>query len=230
LAGYKLPENSPLFPEISVERAEDDLFALIDQAAAELAKALLGETPPEPPALAARALQGEGAVTLAEENAAALRQQADGAQRRDKENAREPQKGDEAKALAGAAPPAPPPATAKPGERLKNVEKAAAELPRTRWTHAWYENRKALEGCGLKKEEFEAAAAALSREFRRKSPGEGGWDKAPTNDRTNAGSPADASAKAGPAIEFVCPGCEGVRPSFERCVPCDRFLVVRLKR
>jgi TolB-like protein len=250
LAGYTLPENSPLFPEISVERSEDDLFALVDQAAGEVAKALLGEAPPptEPPALAAAELKQPRNAREQDKDAAAREE-------KKKLQAERPA----ASAPAGGTPPAPPSTAVKPealktldtpaaGEELGEVdgqrrklqagqlrEKAAttAGLPRAEWAHAWYANRKALESCGLKKDDFEAAAATLSREFRKKAPEQGGWAASMLNDRTNAAkaaSPADGALKAGPAIEFVCPGCEGVRPTFERCEPCDLFLIVRLKR
>ena len=211
LTGYRLPENSPLFPELSFERPEGDLFGLVDQAAAAVAKALLGEAGPELAAGDQKSAADEEKHYARREKTEAPRQSA-------------PQS-------SAAKPAAPPPAPATTGELLKKLKekestKEAGALPPAEWAHAWYENRKALEGSRLKKEDFQAAAARLAEEFRKKAPGEPRFGNAVAE-----GSDKDAVAKPrADWIEFACPGCDKILAGFERCPPCERFAVVRLKK
>jgi serine/threonine protein kinase len=218
LTGYRLPENSPLFPELTFERPESDLFGLVDQAAAAVAKVLLGE---EPPSLAANLNQQD-------------------ARKDDRSTRRELQGGDGAPAggaakpaalprgtpeRSAALPPPPPAAPALPTAAEKSDSlKKEVEVQPAEWAHAWYENRKALEGSRLKKEDFQAAVAALGREFRRKNPGQAAMTGAPGE------TLKEESKRAGDLIEYACPVCKEPLPGFERCAACERFAVVRLKK
>ncbi len=140
LTGYRLPGSALLFPALSFERPEGQLFELIDQCAADVRAALLGEGVP-------LALRGELKQQAGREERAlnSLSKKAD-------------PEGGAAKPAAPAAPPAPM-AAAGP-QRRKAAD--GADL-----TQAWYENRKMLESGKLKKEDFDALVGALHREFRR---------------------------------------------------------------
>jgi len=217
LAAYKLPENSLLFPELSFDRTEDDLFGLVDEAAGTVSTAL--------------ATAGGGALALAEP-----KQQADRSLRRESSSLREADKAGEegasakriqsaAPAALAEAPPAPPAAQSAARPLVQDrmpMEKADAVLP-GEWIQAWYENRKALENGRLKKEEFETAAAMLSQEFHR---------KAPPRAAAMAGALKEVSAPATGVpvrLEFGCPACGASLPGFSRCPNDKRFAVVRPK-
>ncbi|HEX7900832.1 MAG TPA: serine/threonine-protein kinase [Planctomycetota bacterium] len=226
LTGYRLPENSPLFPELSFERPEGDLFGLVDTAAAAVAKALLGEVAPS-------------IAAAGEPEDAKRREQLRGGGAREREKA--PAAPTFAAKPAAPLPTPAPVVTAAPTtasaalkEEKKNLgaedgkpgkAKAAAEIKPAEWAHAWYANRKALETCKLGKEDFQAAAQQLAQEFRRKAP-----DQAALAGPRRSDADKDAAKRMPDWLEFACPGCEEPLPGFERCEPCERFAVVRLKK
>jgi serine/threonine protein kinase len=198
LAGYRLPENALLFPELSFDGSAEDLLGVADRAAAELARALKLE--PE-----AQALD------------------------RVEKGAEDPQARRKSLGADGAAAAPPAPATLAGGNRLRELKKQQSGAPQgVDWTRAWYENRKALEGLQLKKEDFDELTALLVREFAlRKS--------APANAEQAAKAPSSAAPKSGSAsalparVEFACPDCRKAVPGFVPCVDCERFPVLRLK-
>ncbi len=205
LAGYRLPDSTQLFPALSFDGAEGNLFGLVDQASAAVSRALLGGEAPS----IALLQQGEAQDRLRERAARpaappAPRAAAPAAGGGDAAQAQKEQR-----RLSGG--------TA--GQADKD-EKKASSPGAVDLTRAWYENRKALESGRLKKEDFEALAGLLQREFRKQNgPREGS-----TDDLKKLEKPA-----ASPRLEFACPSCNAVASSFGRCDPCDRYLLVRLK-
>jgi TolB-like protein len=201
LAGYRLPESAQMFPAMAFDGSESDLLGLVDQAAAAVARALLGGGD----AVAANTAPRDGLKKLQEKAAEAP-----------------PPPQDKPAAM----PPAP--ATTAPsgaaaeresrrlaGGDLRQRKQEADRAVPDDLTRAWYENRKALEAAKLRKEDFEVLAAQLHRALR---PDEGAADE-------------KAKARPDlPRLEFACPSCGTVAPRFGRCAPCGRTLVVKLPK
>jgi TolB-like protein len=199
LTAYRLPENAPLFPAKAFDGEAEDLLGLADRAAGELARAL-----------------------GADEAAANAQPQAGGEQvfaiRR--ETVRKP-------AVAEA--PAPPPAPqagkgdARPAELGSPLRALRDGAPSPGdWMRSWYENRKAIEGFRLKKEDFEALSAQLSREFAAK----GHLRKDQKPEKAFAGSAGGLP----PGFEFGCPSCGKALPGLVPCPECRRPPLIRPKR
>jgi predicted RNA-binding Zn-ribbon protein involved in translation (DUF1610 family) len=87
------------------------------------------------------------------------------------------------------------------------------------WVRGWYENRKALEGMKLRKEDFEMLSAAVAKEFAARREGR--------KDPEAAKSTAGAAQRLAARFEFACPDCAKASPGLSPCPDCGRIPVLR---
>jgi TolB-like protein len=259
LTGYRLPGREPLFGTRSFEKAEGDVFALVDEAARTIAKDLEGLAAPGAGFSASADVKPCLEVAQAWRHDAPVEELAKAkGEKNDKDGSdrvlalAEPRKAgaaerglDEKKAEraadaprqqdkpASSAPAAAPPAPHAQKELRRTGTLAAMSDPEL--AKAWYQNRHALEECNFKKDDFDALTNSLRAQFQAGPTDAVALQKGVENFRGGIDHLRESKLKGGfggparPAIEFVCPGCNHVSGEFARCEMCDRYLVLRIK-
>ncbi len=237
LSGYRLPDNAPLFPVKTFEKGEDEMFALVDEAARAVAKDL--ERPGAVMAAAALRPCQEVAVAYrrapepkqqqqADRTLALVEKSATASDKKESGNAGESLgKAAPERPQAGAAPHAP-----RPEERRKATSVTDGELMK-----AWYQNLHALEACKFEKEEFEGLSRSLAGQFQAGRVDASSWKQGVDNFKDGINRLREAKLKdAGPrggraaaAVDFACPGCGAMAAQFGRCPKCDAYLILRIK-
>jgi TolB-like protein len=218
LGGYRLPDNSAAFAPRTFEKAEDDIFALVDEISKSVAKEFEGAERP-----LAR-------VKPCEELVLAVLEQGEA---RDERLAKpEPRlaekKADAGKSLSGGAPAAPAAGFEGLGDRKAATLAPVGERERVQ---AWYQNRQALERCNFGKEDFEALQRGLKSQLRAApldavafKDGVEGFRRGLAEAQQHGQGKGGGAAR----VEFVCPACGAVAPDFGRCAPCGKYLILRV--
>lgn len=116
---------------------------------------------------------------------------------------------------------------AERGKAGEDGRRRVLALSEEDWIKAWYQNRQALEKYRLGKEDFEVLSATLRGHFH------GGRGEEMRKGLQEAREGLDRAVRQGglprASIEFGCPDCGEVYPSFGACPKCGKFMILKVK-